>query len=113
MASLMVNCFLVVSYATPTLSAVIADTYLGRIRTITLSFGYVHLFVCIQAVVVCGAVGLAGYRVYILGVAILFITSLPRLLDRGAGLPGLIVAMVIISLGLGGIKSTLPPFLGE
>ena len=50
---------------------------------------------------------------YILGVAILFITSLPFFLDHGAGLPGLVVAMVVISMGLGGIKATLPPFLGE
>ena len=51
--------------------------------------------------------------IYIIGVAILFVTSLPVSLSHGAGLPGLIVAMVTISVGLGGIKATLPPFLGR
>lgn len=50
---------------------------------------------------------------YIVGVAVLFLTSLPAMLERGAGPPGLIVAMVLISLGLGGVKATLPPFLAE
>ena len=43
----------------------------------------------------------------------LLITSIPPLLKQGAGLPGLIVALIIISLGVGGVKSTLPPFLGQ
>jgi POT family proton-dependent oligopeptide transporter len=34
------------------------------------------------------------------------------MLDRGAGLPGLIVAMIVISLALGGVKASLPPLLG-
>ena len=43
----------------------------------------------------------------------LLITSIPPLLKQGAGLPGLIVALIIISLGVGGVKSTLPPLLGQ
>ena len=50
---------------------------------------------------------------YAVGLTILLITSLPPLLRQGSGLPGLIVALIIISLGVGGVKSTLPPFLGE
>lgn len=50
---------------------------------------------------------------YAIGLAILLITSLPPLLERGSGLPGLVVALTIISLGVGGVKSTLPPFLGQ
>jgi hypothetical protein len=49
---------------------------------------------------------------YILGVLILLVTSIPSLLTRGSGLPGLIIAMLVISLGLSGIKATLPPFIG-
>jgi len=33
------------------------------------------------------------------GVLILFVTSFPMSLDKGAGLPGLIVALVLIGLG--------------
>lgn len=50
---------------------------------------------------------------YISGVFVLFMTSLPALLSRGAGLPGLIVAMVFISCGLGAIKASIPPYLAE
>lgn len=50
---------------------------------------------------------------YAVGLTILLITSLPPLLRQGSGLPGLIVALAIISLGVGGVKSTLPPFLGQ
>lgn len=37
-ASLMINIFLAMSYATPMCSAVIADSYLGRARTLYISF---------------------------------------------------------------------------
>lgn len=43
----------------------------------------------------------------------LFITSLPALLVRGAGLPGLVVAMALISCGLGAIKASRPPYVAE
>ena len=33
-------------------------------------------------------------------------------MDRGAGLPGLVVALILISLALGGVKASLPPLLG-
>lgn len=39
-------------------------------------------------------------------------TSLPASLDHNAGLPGFISAMVLIGIGVGGVKATLPPFLG-
>jgi POT family. len=50
--------------------------------------------------------------IYVLGVALLFITSIPWMLYYGAGLPGLVIAMVIISLALGGVKASIPPMLG-
>ncbi|KAI8941467.1 hypothetical protein NX059_002686 [Plenodomus lindquistii] len=89
-ASLMINCFTLVSQVTPLATAAIADSYLGHYKTLRTCF-------CMYAV----------------GLAILLITSLPPLLRQGSGLPGLIVALVIISLGVGGVKSTLPPFLAE
>jgi hypothetical protein len=56
---------------------------------------------------------LLRYSMYAIGLAILLITSLPPLLKQGSGLPGLVIALMIISLGVGGVKSTLPPFLGQ
>jgi hypothetical protein len=35
----------------------------------------------------------------LLGVAILFITSIPTFLERGAGFPGLLVGLIVIGLG--------------
>ncbi|KAJ4312541.1 peptide transporter ptr2 [Neodidymelliopsis sp. IMI 364377] len=89
-ASLMINCFTLVSQVTPLATAAIADSYLGHYKTLRTCF-------CMYAV----------------GLTILLITSLPPLLRQGSGLPGLIVALIIISLGVGGVKSTLPPFLAE
>ncbi|KAH1987386.1 hypothetical protein KXW68_006689 [Aspergillus fumigatus] len=67
-------------------AGILADGYLGRYRTVLLSM-----------------------TLYVLGVAVLFATSIPSMLHRGAGLPGLIVAMILVSLSLGGIKASLPP----
>lgn len=47
------------------------------------------------------------------GVLILCITSFPASLDHGAGLPGLIVALVLIGLGFGRIKSNVAPLIAE
>ena len=41
------------------------------------------------------------------------VTSIPELLHHGSGLPGLIVAMLTISLALSAVKANLPPFLGK
>jgi proton-dependent oligopeptide transporter, POT family len=43
----------------------------------------------------------------------MFATSLPVALDNGAGVPGLAVAMILIGLGVGGVKSTVSPFIGQ
>lgn len=50
--------------------------------------------------------------VYLAGLALLFVTSLPVSLDAGAGFGGLIGALTLIGLGVGGIKSSVSPFLG-
>lgn len=39
-------------------------------------------------------------------------TSLPLSLDAGAGLPGFLVGIVIMSIGLGGVKSGVSPLMG-
>jgi len=43
----------------------------------------------------------------------MFATSLPIALEKGAGIPGLALSMVFIALGIGGIKSTMSPFIGD
>jgi POT family len=51
--------------------------------------------------------------VYIVGLIVLLVTSLPVSLEHGAGLGGLIAAMIIIGLGTGGIKSNVSPLIAE
>ncbi|KAI0118721.1 POT peptide transporter [Nemania sp. FL0031] len=77
-------------YLTPLLGAFIADTWLGRFKTIFL-----------------------GTVTALLGITIIFITSIPAFLERGAGFPGLLVGLVVIGLGAGGIKSNVGPLVAE
>lgn len=77
-------------YVTPILGAVIADQYLGKYNTI---------------VIFC--------FVYIVGLLILTLTSIPVALEHGAGLGGFIVAILIIGLGTGGIKSNVAPLIAD
>ncbi|KAI9846137.1 MAG: peptide transporter ptr2 [Thelocarpon superellum] len=77
-------------YVTPILGAIVADQYLGRYRTI--------LFFSI---------------VYVVGLLILFLSSLPIAIEKQASLGGLIAAMIVIGLGTGGIKSNVSPLIAE
>jgi len=72
------------------LGAIVSDQYLGKYNTIF----YFAL-------------------VYLTGVLILFFTSLPTAIEHGAALGGLIVAMIVIGLGTGGIKSNVSPLIAE
>lgn len=89
-ATALSNFFQFWCYVTPILGAVIADQYLGRYLTIK----YFSI-------------------VYMAGIAVLFVTSLPWSIERGAAFPGLLTAMVIIGLGTGGIKSNVSPLIAE
>jgi POT family proton-dependent oligopeptide transporter len=75
---------------TPILGAIIADQYLGKYKTIVLF---------------CG--------VYLVGLLILVCTSIPTALEHGAGVGGFIVAILIIGLGTGGIKSNVAPLIAD
>ena len=75
---------------TPVLGAIIADQYLGRYKTIVLSAA-----------------------VYIVGLLILLLTSLPVSLGNGAGLGGFVTAIIIIGLGTGGIKTNVAPLIAD
>jgi POT family proton-dependent oligopeptide transporter len=68
---------------TPIFGAIVADQYLGRYKTIVYFAG-----------------------LYIIGLLILFLTSLPISLQHGAGLGGFITALLIIGIGTGGLNPT-------
>jgi POT family proton-dependent oligopeptide transporter len=75
---------------TPIFGAIIADQYLGKYNTILL-FSFV----------------------YIAGLLILVTTSIPSALEHGAGLGGFIVAIIVIGIGTGGIKSNVAPLIAD
>lgn len=77
-------------YVTPIIGAIVADQYLGKFNTIF----YFAL-------------------IYLSGLVILFVTSLPMAIEHGAALGGLVAAMIIIGLGTGGIKSNVSPLIAE
>lgn len=77
-------------YVTPVFGAWLADTYLGKYNAIC---------------VFCG--------IYMVGILILFITSLPSVASHGVSLGGFIVSIIIIGLGTGGVKSNVSPLIAD
>jgi POT family proton-dependent oligopeptide transporter len=77
-------------YVTPIIGAIVADQYLGKYKTI--------VWFCM---------------IYLVGLLILVCTSIPTALEHGAGLGGFIVAILIIGLGTGGIKSNVAPLIAD
>ena len=77
-------------YLTPILGAYMADTYWGKYFTICVS---------------CG--------IYIVGMFILFVTSLPSVATHSVSLGGYIAAIIIIGLGTGGVKSNVSPLIAD
>ncbi|CAK7891078.1 peptide transporter Ptr2p [[Candida] anglica] len=77
-------------YVTPILGAYMADTYWGKYNTICVS---------------CG--------IYIAGIFILFITSLPSVASKSTSLGGYIAAIIIIGIGTGGVKSNVAPLIAD
>lgn len=75
---------------TPIFGAIVADQYLGKYNAI-----------------------LAFCVVYVVGLLILLLTSLPVSLQNGAGLGGFIAAIIIIGIGTGGIKSNVAPLIAD
>lgn len=73
--------FYIFYYVTPILVAPLADSWLGQYTTLVVS---VVLYCC--------------------GCIVLTVSSLETYVDRGWGLPGLIVAMALIGLGGGGVS---------
>ncbi|KAL5115346.1 peptide transporter ptr2 [Pleosporales sp. CAS-2024a] len=83
-------CFYIFYYITPIIVAFIADSKLGHYNSLVISM-----------------------VLYCLGIAALTISSVPANLDKGWGVPGLVVAMFLIGLGGGGVKAIMPPFLAD
>ena len=89
-ASEVSNAFYVLTQITPVFGAIIADRKLGRYSVLRVSFG-----------------------IYLLGAVILFVSSLPRVLDHGAG-PGIfIAALVLIAVGMSGANGVMAAFIGD
>lgn len=82
--------FNLLCYISPIPGAILADQYFGRYRIIKYSS-----------------------VIYILGLCVLFVTSLPSSQELNVGLPGLIVALIFIGLGTGGMKSTLAAWIAD
>ncbi|ABN64942.1 peptide transporter [Scheffersomyces stipitis CBS 6054] len=77
-------------YVTPILGGWIADTYWGKYKTI--------FVFCV---------------IYIVGIFILFITSLPSITSRTTALGGYVAAIIIIGLATGGVKSNVSPLIAD
>ncbi|KAE8358664.1 POT family-domain-containing protein [Aspergillus caelatus] len=82
--------FLLWCYITPAVGAVVAEQYLGRVKTI------IHSAV-----------------VYICGLTMLFLSSLSIAQDSGVSLAGLLLALFFIGIGAGGIKANVSSLIAE
>ncbi|CAF1443050.1 unnamed protein product [Adineta steineri] len=78
------------SALTSMVGAIVADQYMGKYKTIVIS--------CF---------------IYIIGLLILLLTSIPQSISIGLGMPGLIIAMLFLGLGTGGIKSNISSLMAE
>ncbi|KAF2819833.1 oligopeptide transporter [Ophiobolus disseminans] len=82
--------FITFGFLTPVPMAVVADKWTGRYKAI-----------------------LGSFALELLGMLVLFLTALPPALRGGAGGGGLAVAMVLIGIGAGGVKTTVSPFVAD
>lgn len=82
--------FMVWCFITPTMGAVAAEQYFGRLGTIIYSS-----------------------TVYICGLATLFLSSLPIAQDQGVSLSGLFLSLFLIGIGTGGIKANVSALIAE
>ncbi|KAL3421186.1 oligopeptide transporter [Phlyctema vagabunda] len=89
-ASNVVNALMIATSLTPMLAAILADSFLGRYKTMVYS-------AFIEAI----------------GATLLFATSLPVAIEGGAALGGLIAACVLLSVGTGAFSSTVVPFIAD
>lgn len=81
--SFMLWCFL-----TPVMGAIVAEQYIGRVKTIIYSSA-----------------------IYSSGLMVLVLSSLPAVQESVISLPGLLVSLLLIGVGTGGIKANVSPLL--
>lgn len=83
-------CFLLFEFLTPIVGALVADQYLGRLRTIL----YASAF-------------------YVAGSVVLVASSLPAARENGLAVIGLVLAMLLLGTGAGGIKPTVSALIAD
>ncbi|PYH40240.1 H+/oligopeptide symporter [Aspergillus saccharolyticus JOP 1030-1] len=89
-ATLVNQSFMIWCFLTPVVGAVVAEQYLGRVKTI-----------------------LYSAAIYSGGLAILVLSSLPAVQETVISLPGLLLSLFLIGVGTGGIKANVSPLLAE
>lgn len=89
-ASNIVNALIIGSYISSAPAAVIADSWLGRYKTMIYS-------AIVEAI----------------GATVLFTTSLPAVVNETATLAGVIIACVLLAIGSGAFKTTVVPFIAD
>ena len=107
-ATIISNAFLVFGYLTPLPLAIVSDAWIGKFKTLILSFRYTH-----QPTHASGRLGIDIGSGLLLGSLVLFITSTPEVSHQdGAGIGGLVIAMLLIGLGQGGVQAVIYPLIG-
>jgi POT family proton-dependent oligopeptide transporter len=89
-ATLLTTFFQFFCYITPIAGAIVADQFWGKYKAIFVA--------CI---------------IYLIGLLVLVLTSIPPSINAGSALPGLIIAMIILGIGTGGVKSNVSPLMAE
>ncbi|KAM7185779.1 oligopeptide transporter [Naviculisporaceae sp. PSN 640] len=89
-ASNIVSAFLAVSYFTPIPAAILADSWLGRYNGLVIF-----------------------YVITLIGALVLFVSSLPQLIHTEASSGGVFAAMALMSIGSGGVKAIVTPFIAD
>lgn len=77
-------------YVCPVFGAWVSDTFWGKYKTI-----------CVFAIV------------YVVGILILFLTSLPVSVRNGHAFGGYVTSLVVIGLGTGGVKANVSPLIAD
>ncbi|SMN22300.1 similar to Saccharomyces cerevisiae YKR093W PTR2 Integral membrane peptide transporter, mediates transport of di-and tri-peptides [Maudiozyma saulgeensis] len=77
-------------YITPIFGGYMADTYWGKYNTIAVGTG-----------------------IYLVGIFILFITSIPSITDKNTGLGGFIASIILIGIATGMIKANLSVLIAD
>lgn len=90
MATFVLTCFQFLCYFTPIGGAIIADQFWGKFKTI-----------CI------------GCSIYVIGLLILVLTSIPYSIQTGIAFPGLIMSLFTLALATGCLKSNISPLMAQ